>query len=69
MDAGKGERQLFLHYEREYVRMNLFVKIILLVGALYFLGHIGYALAQSNPPPPTIRCIPAGGGTMTCFPL
>ena len=69
MDAGKGERQLFLQYEREHVKMNLYVKIILLLGALYFLGHIGYALAQNSPPPPTIRCIPAGGGTVTCFPI
>ena len=70
MDAGKGERQLFLHYEQEHVRMNKYIKIILLVGALYFLGHIAVALAQSNPPPPpTIRCIPAGAGTVTCFPI
>lgn len=71
MDAGKGERQLFLHYEQEHVRMNKFVKIILLLGALYFLGHIGYALAQSSPtvPAPIIQCWSNGMGTIQCVQL
>ena len=49
--------------------MNTFIKWLLVFTALYFLGHIAVALAQNNPPPPTIRCIPAGGGTVTCFPI
>jgi len=71
-DAGQADRHIFLHYEREHVKMNRYIKILLLVGALYFLGHIGYALAQTAPQPypqPIIRCIPGGGGTVTCFPL
>jgi len=69
MDAGKQDRYLFLEEERNYHKMNKYLRWVLFFGALYFLGHIGYALAQTNPNPPIIRCIPAGNGTVTCFPI
>lgn len=53
-------------------KSDRYIKWLLLFGALYFLGHIFASAvnAQSYPPPtPTIRCIPAGGGTVTCFPI
>jgi len=45
------------------------IKILLTFTALYFFGHIAVALADNPPPPPIIRCIPAGNGTVTCFPI
>jgi cyanate permease len=48
-------------------KMDKFIKFVLVFAALYFLGHIGMALANDNPP--IIRCIPAGNGTVTCFPI
>jgi len=44
------------------------IKIVLTFGALYFLLHIAVALADTAPAP-IIRCIPAGNGTVTCFPI
>mgnify|MGYP001027556878 CR=1 FL=1 len=49
-------------------KMNKYIKYLLLFTALYFFGHIAVALAD-NSPPPIIRCIPAGNGTVTCFPI
>ena len=45
------------------------LKVILIVAFVYFGLHIFAAAAQNLPPPPTIRCIPAGQGSMTCFPI
>ena len=46
-----------------------FIKVVLLVALVYFGLHIVAAVAQTSSPPPTIRCIPAGPGGMTCFPI
>jgi hypothetical protein len=44
------------------------IKILLTFTALYFFGHIAAAWADTAPAP-IIRCIPAGNGTVTCFPI
>lgn len=52
-------------------------KIFLMCTALYFLLHIGFALAQTQPtpppppppPPPVIQCWNNGFGTVQCAPL
>ena len=44
-------------------------KIFLMCTALYFLLHIGFALAQSAPPPPPMQCTSNGMGTIICYPL
>ena len=58
-------------YEKEYYKMNTFIKFLLFITAIYFLGHIAYALADSPrpAPPPVIHCIPTGSGSMTCYPI
>ena len=43
-------------------------KIFLLCVALYFLLHIGFALATSTTPP-TIQCWTNGFGTIQCAPI
>jgi hypothetical protein len=51
-------------------KWDKYVRWLLAFAALYFLVHIASALAQSYPaPPPTIRCIPSGEGSVTCFPI
>jgi hypothetical protein len=44
MDFGKNNRQYFLDQEKENTWMERFSKWMLLFAALYFLGHIAYAL-------------------------
>jgi len=50
--------------------MNLFIKLLLLFTALYFLGHIGYALADvvniNTPGGGQVSCI-VNGQYVTCF--
>jgi hypothetical protein len=46
-----------------------YIKWLLLFAALYFLGHIAVALAQSAPPPPVIQCWTNGMGTIQCIQL
>lgn len=43
-------------------------KIFLMCVALYFLLHIGFALAQTQPTP-TIQCWNNGFGTIQCAPI
>ena len=50
-------------------KMDKLAKFVIIFTALYFFGHIAAALANTPPPPPIIRCIPGGGGTVTCFPI
>jgi len=50
-------------------KMDKYIRVLLIFTALYFLLHIGMALADNPPPAPIIRCIPAGNGTVTCFPI
>jgi hypothetical protein len=50
-------------------KSDVYVKWLLVFAFLYFFGHMVAAVAQSNPPPPTIRCIPSGAGSVTCFPI
>lgn len=45
-----------------------YFKYFLLFVALYFLGHIACALAQS-PTIPTIQCWNNGFGTIQCAPI
>lgn len=44
-----------------------YFKFFLLFVALYFLGHIACALAQTVPP--TIQCTSNGMGTIICYPI
>lgn len=44
MDYGKGHRLFFLEQERDYDRWVVLTKWVMLLGSLYFLGHIVYAL-------------------------
>ena len=50
--------------------MNLFIKLLLLFTALYFLGHIGYALADTvivnTPSGGQVVCI-VNGQYVTCY--
>jgi hypothetical protein len=51
-------------------KFDLLLKVVLTLAFIYFSGHVIVALADTNQPlPPTIRCIPAGQGGMTCFPI
>lgn len=45
-----------------------YFKYFLLFVALYFLGHIACALAQTQPTP-TIQCWNNGFGTIQCAPI
>ena len=50
--------------------MNTFIKILLLVTAVYFLGHIAYALADTvvfTPDGRVVTCMPAPNGTVLCL--
>lgn len=67
-DCNQGRNCNCITNQRDEARMNKFIKYLLAFTALYFLGHIAVALAD-NSPPPIIRCIPAGNGTVTCFPI
>jgi hypothetical protein len=44
------------------------LKFVLIFTAVYFFFHIALAFANTQPTP-IIRCIPGGGGTVTCFPI
>jgi hypothetical protein len=48
-------------------KSDKYFKWFLFFVALYFLGHIGYALAQTTPP--TIQCTSNGMGTIICYPI
>jgi hypothetical protein len=48
MDYGKKERFLFLEREKEERRSSIFVKLLLLIGFLYFAFHIANALADDT---------------------
>jgi hypothetical protein len=69
MDYGKRERYIFLKNEREYSKMEKFSRWVLFFMALYFLGHIAFALAQPVPSPtqPIIQCWNNGFGTIQCI--
>ena len=70
MDYGKADRYIFLNSEREHHKMNTFIKFLLFIAAIYFLGHIAYALADTGSGyPPVIRCVPTGTGSITCYPM
>ena len=56
-DYGHKDRQRFLHNDREYSKMDKYLKWVLLFGALYFLGHMAFALALE----PVIINTPTGG--------
>lgn len=49
--------------------MNAFIKILLFVTAIYFLGHITYALADVvfTPDGRVVTCMPAPNGTVFCL--
>ena len=47
-----------------------YIKFVLFLAAIYFLGHIAFALADNTTTiPPVIRCVPTGTGSITCFPM
>lgn len=48
-------------------KSDMWVKIVLVLAALYFLGHIVSAVAQSAPPPPVVQCWTNGMGTIQCI--
>jgi hypothetical protein len=48
--------------------MDNLLKIVLTFTVLYLFWHIAEASANTAPPP-IIRCIPGGNGTVTCFPI
>jgi hypothetical protein len=48
--------------------MDKIVKCVLIFTAVYFFLHVAAAFANTQPAP-IIRCIPGGGGTVTCFPI
>ena len=48
--------------------MDKIAKCVLIFAAVYFFLHVAAAFAN-NSPPPIIRCIPGGNGTVTCFPI
>ena len=50
-------------------KSDKYFKWFLLFVALYFLGHIAAALAQTQPPPPVIQCWNNGFGTIQCAPI
>ena len=50
-------------------KMDKIAKLVLIFTAAYFFLHMAAAFANNLPPPPIIRCIPGGGGTVTCFPI
>ena len=43
------------------------LKVVLIGTLIYFLLHIGLALASSTPP--TIQCTSNGMGTIICHPI
>lgn len=49
-------------------KMDKLAKFVIIFTVLYFFVHISVALANTQPAP-IIRCIPGGGGTITCFPI
>jgi hypothetical protein len=70
MDYGKRERFLFLEREKEERRSSIFVKLLLLIGFLYFAFHIAYALADTivKMPDGTVKqCYVTSVGTVACF--
>ena len=62
MDYGKADRYIFLQREKEHHKMNTFIKVLLFLGAMYFLGHIGYALSAE-----TIIINQPNGGQTICI--
>jgi hypothetical protein len=51
-------------------KSDKWVKVALVAAALYFLGHMVSAVAQSAPPPPPImQCWTNGMGTIQCIQL
>lgn len=53
----------------KHQKSDVYFKWFLLFVALYFLGHIAVAVAQTAPPPPTIQCTSNGMGTIICYPI
>jgi hypothetical protein len=51
----------------QHQKSDKYFKYFLLFVALFFLAHIGYALAQTVPP--TIQCTSNGMGTIICYPI
>jgi hypothetical protein len=50
-------------------KMDKIAKYVLIFTAVYFFLHMASAFANPQYPAPIIRCIPGGGGTVTCFPI
>jgi hypothetical protein len=50
-------------------KMDFLLKCVLVFTVLYFFFHVAAAFANPQSPPPIIRCIPGGSGTVTCFPI
>lgn len=67
LDYGKEERMIFLNRPKS----NPYIKLLILFTALYFLGHIGYALAEivtiHNPAEGTIKSCIINNGYITCI--
>lgn len=52
------------------MKQDLFIKLVLIFTAVYFLGHIGYAMADTviiTTPSGDIKPCIITGGYITCF--
>ena len=69
VDIAEQERKEFLAREKREHNSNLFVKGLLIAGAVYFGLHVVSAMAQVvwTPDGRIVNCAPLPNGTIVCL--